>query len=132
MTQLAFVLTGNAALADEIVQEAFLQLHRRWGRVDNPVGYLRTIVVNSCRSHLRHRRVVERTPVPPAGVNELGANELTDALATLPERQRTALALRYFADLPDAEIADALGVRTATVRSLIHRGLAALRKEITK
>jgi RNA polymerase sigma factor (sigma-70 family) len=57
--------------------------------------------------------------------------ELDDALAKLPYRRRAALALRYFCDLPDSEIAVALDVRPATVRSLIHRGLADLRKEIT-
>jgi len=130
MVQLAFLLIGDAAVADEVVQDAFLQVHRRWSRLDNPGGYLRTAVVNACRSHQRHRRVVERKPILAPDPADLGANELGDALNKLPYRQRAALALRYFADLTDDDIATALDVRPATVRSLIHRGLAALRKDI--
>ena len=62
----------------------------------------------------------------------LGADELWDALATLPDRQRTAIVARYYLDLPDPEIADLLGCRPATVRTAIHRGLAALRKEVPR
>lgn len=130
MVQLAFLLIGDAAAADEIVQEAFLQVHRRWSRLDNPGAYLRTAVVNACRSHQRHRRVVERKSIHAPESADLGANELGDALNKLPYRQRAALALRYFADLTDDDIATALDVRPATVRSLIHRGLTALRKNI--
>ena len=130
MVQLAFLLIGDAAAADEIVQDAFLQVHRRWSRLDNPGAYLRTAVVNACRSHQRHRRVVERKPIHAPESADLGANELGDALNKLPYRQRAALALRYFADLTDDDIATALDVRPATVRSLIHRGLTALRKDI--
>ncbi len=132
MTQLAYVLTSDASAADEIVQDAFVQLHARWARIDNPVGYLRTAVVNGCRSHHRHRAVLRRTPQPRPEAALLAADELSDALAKLPYRQRAALALRYFADLPDEEIATALSIRPATVRSLIHRGLGALRQEIVR
>lgn len=131
MARLAFVLTGSSSFADEIVQEAFLRVHINWASIENPGGYLRTAVVNGCRSYHRHQAVVERTYVAPAAHTTLVHRELDDALAKLPYRRRAALALRYFCDLPDDEIAVALDVRPATVRSLIHRGLADLRKEIT-
>ena len=60
----------------------------------------------------------------------MGANELLDVLATLPERQRAALVLRYYADLPGSEIATMLGCREGTVKSLIHRGLEKLREKV--
>ena len=70
-----------------------------------------------------------RGPAPDAA---LGADELWDALATLPDRQRTAIVARYYLDLPDTDIADLLGCRPATVRTAIHRGLATLRPEVPR
>ncbi len=130
MVHLAFVLTGDSAVADEIVQESFIKVHANWTRIDNPVGYLRTTVVNGCRSHHRHRLVEERHAVSSPISTVQSPDEIGDVLAKLPERQRIALALRYFLDLPDREIAQALGARPSTVRSLIRRGLAALREEL--
>ena len=103
-----------------------------WAQIDNSGGYLRTAVVNGCRSYHRHQAVVERTPLSPPVHATLVHRELDDAPAKLPYRRRAALALRYFCDLPDADIALALDVRPATVHSLIHRGLTDLRKEITQ
>jgi RNA polymerase sigma factor (sigma-70 family) len=131
MARLAFVLTGSSSFADEMVQEAFLKVHVNWAHIENPGGYLRTTVVNGCRSYHRHQAVVDRTPLSPPVHSTQVHRELDDALAKLPYKRRAALALRYFCDLPDEEIAIALDVRPATVRSLIHRGLADLRKEIT-
>ncbi len=132
MTQLAYLLTSDSSMADEVVQDAFVKVHTNWGSIKNPVGYLRKAVVNGCHSHHRHRAVVRRSPPPRPEAAALVADEVSDALAKLPYRQRAALALRYFADLPDEEIATALSVRPATVRSLIHRGLGTLRKEIDR
>jgi RNA polymerase sigma factor (sigma-70 family) len=134
MARLAYVLTGDSAIADEIVQDAFLRVHQNWHRLDNPIGYLRVAVVNGCHSFHR-RRAVEKRHAPSTEAIRMdaandGLGELAPALARLPERQRTALALRYLCDLPDPEIAAALGARPATVRSLIRRGLATLRQEI--
>ncbi len=134
MTRLAFILTGRSAIADEIVQEAFLKVHQNWAKLANPIGYLRISVVNGCHSYHRRRVIEERHASPDVITGGWPADdardEMTNALATLPERQRTALALRYYCDLVDGDIATALGARPATVRSLIRRGLAALRKEI--
>ena len=130
MTRLAYVLSGDAARADEIVQDAFLQLHARWERVENPVGYLRTAVVNGCRSNRRHLAVVQRSPNERPGTTALGADEIGDALAALEYPYRAVLALRFYSDLDDVEIAHALGIRRATVRTRVRRALAKPRKEI--
>jgi DNA-directed RNA polymerase specialized sigma24 family protein len=116
MARLAFVLTGSSSFADEIVQEAFLKVHVNWSSIENPGGYLRTAVVNGCRSYHRHQAVVDRTYLSPPVHATLVHRELDDALAKLPYRRRAALALRYFCDLPDAEIALALGPARPSVR----------------
>ena len=132
MVRLAYLLVGSTDDARDIVQDAFVGLHRRFDRVDEPVAYLRRSVVNGCRSH--HRRLARRRSAVIARGDdrvELGARELLDALAALPHRQRAALVLRYDHDLSDAEIAALLGCRPGTVASLAHRGLARLREVIT-
>ncbi|HEY7439238.1 MAG TPA: sigma-70 family RNA polymerase sigma factor [Acidimicrobiia bacterium] len=131
MVRLATLLVGNREVAVDLVQDAFVGLHRAWHRVRAPEAYVRRALVYRCRSHHR-RRAVERRYLRSAAkdVSELDADELTDALAALTPRQRAAIVLRYYADLPDAEIATALRCRVGTVPSLIHRGLAELRKVI--
>lgn len=130
MARLAYVLTRNAEVSDEIVQDAFLRLHANWDRVDNPVAYLRTTVINGCHSHHRHLRVVRSAPGDVTVHGTLGADEISDALEQLPYEQRAVLALRYFCDLDDIEIARILGIRRATVRTRVHRAISQLRKEI--
>ena len=130
MVRLAYLLTSNNALAEELVQDAFVKVHRNWASASNPPAYLRTAVVNATRSYHRRRVLeLERRPRPPDPA-ELVADEMWDALQTLPHRQRAAIVLRFYEDLPEDEIASALGCRPNTVRSAIHRGLARLRKEI--
>jgi RNA polymerase sigma-70 factor (sigma-E family) len=132
MVRLAALLLGADAVAEEVVQECFIRVGRRWDRVHHPTAYLRAAVVNGCRSQ-RRRSSVERRYATTKAPNEsaqLGADEVWDALAGLTYRQRAAVVLRYYADLPDEDIADALGCRPATVRSLVHRGLAQLREVI--
>ena len=90
-------------------------------------------MVNACRSHLRRAGPRAGLP-PPVGAEPSGvpaeADELFDALAALPSRQRAALVLRFYEDLSEADIAVALGCRPGTVKSLLHRGLAELRKVV--
>lgn len=152
MVRLARVLVDSPETAEDLVQDAFVRLHRHWAGVRDPRSYLHRSVVNACRSH--HRRAWrERSRVPradgPWGIIDSGgrggvdvvdgaaeqgraddADVLGAALATLPYRQRAALVLRYYADLPDAEIAIALGCRPGTVASLVHRGLERLREVV--
>jgi len=131
MVRLAVLLVDSQAIAEEVVQECFVRLHPRFDRLDDPVAYLRRAVVNGCRSAGR-RQTLERARLRAErpGVAELGAHELLDALAALPVRQRAALVLRYYEDLSGAQIAEVLGCPEGTVKSLIHRGLLALRKVV--
>ena len=126
---------------EDVVQEAFVRLHRSTGRLRDPgaaLPYLRSTVVNLCRSRLRHLRVVRRgVPGPPDVASaEHGAvlredhREVVAALLALPARQREALVLRYWLDLSEAEIADAMGISRGTVKSTASRALAALEKKL--
>ena len=132
MVRLAFLLTGGDASAEELVHDAFLAVHRRWDRVDNPSAYLRKAVVNACTSH--HRRRLRSLRAPRRGTTEWvdAPDEMADAIARLPDRQRAAVVLRYYADLPEADIATALGCGVPAVKSLLHRALATLREVIER
>ncbi len=123
-------LLSNSSDAPDLVQDCFLGLHRHWTRVRGPLPYVRRSVVHACASHHRRAMRTRALPVPVTVDSELGADELDDALAKLPARQHAAVVLRYYGDLPDADIARALRCRPATVRSLIHRALADLRRVI--
>jgi RNA polymerase sigma-70 factor (sigma-E family) len=128
MVRLAYLLTSDMMVAEELVQDAFVRVHRRWAQVEDAPAYLRRAVVNACTSH--HRRgFLERRhpPAPPEPVTPPEVDELWDVLATLPPRRRAALVLRFYEDLPLADIAAALGCSTGNVKSLLHRGLAQLR-----
>ena len=133
MVRLAALLTRDVSVAEEIVQDAFVATHAKWAAVREPRAYLRTAVVNRCRSWARRQHLErDRRQQTVAEVAHLAADELWDALDRLPERQRSAIVLRFYEDLPDDEIAALLGCRPATVRTAIHRGLRFLRKEIDR
>jgi RNA polymerase sigma factor (sigma-70 family) len=130
LVRLAYLLTGHAAVAEELVQDAFVATHRAGDRLHDPYPYVRRAVVNRCRSWGR-RYTVERAHRPPTpDPAELAADEMWDTLATLTDRQRAAIVLRFYEDMPDDRIAVVLGCRQATVRSAIHRGLQSLRRVI--
>jgi RNA polymerase sigma factor (sigma-70 family) len=134
MLRLAVLLVDSRAVAEEIVQDAFAAVATRWSDLERPGAYLRTSVVNGCRMTLRHREAQRRLDPPQPMVPIDAPTELVElhgALMTLPERQRVVLVLRYFHDRPDAEIAELIECRPATVRSLAARGLRSLRKELT-
>jgi RNA polymerase sigma-70 factor (sigma-E family) len=131
MVRLAYLLTGSASAAEDVVQDSFTRLHQRWDRVRKPSAYLRTSVVNACRAfHRRAHR--QRARFADLVDDEVSAETpiVLDALAALPYKQRAALVLRFWEDRPEADIAEFLGCRPATVRSLVHRGLRALREVI--
>ena len=134
MIRLAVLLVGSRPAAEDVVQDAFSAVSSRWHDLDRPGAYLRTTVVNGCRTVLR-RRDTDRRLNPPATVDPVDLPtdlvELRDALDVLTERQRAVVVLRYLLDLPDDEIADTLSCRVATVRSIAARALARLRKELT-
>ena len=134
MVRLATLLVGSAAIAEEVVQDAFVAVSERWDTVDRPDAYLRTSVVNGCVGILRRRTIEQRYRAARLEVADSEIPErlidLRAALDRLTDRQRLVVVLRYFVDLRDEEIAEALGVRAGTVRSLAHRAIAALRKEM--
>ncbi len=128
MMRLGFLLTGSNEAAEDLVHDVFLRAGRHMP-LDYPASYLRAAVVNACRSHHRRGTLARRHAQPPAPlVMPRELVEFRDVLLGLPLRQRTALVLRYFCDLSDADIAELLSCRPATVRSLVLRGLANLRE----
>lgn len=134
MLRMATLMVGSPAVAEEIVQDAFVTVGARWSSLDKPGAYLRKTVVNGCAQTLRRRGAESRALAarPPEVDMELPTRliELRHALDHLSDRQRLVVVLRYFVDLSDNDIADVLGVRPATVRSLAHRAFEVLRKEL--
>lgn len=140
MVRLALLLVDDRETAEDIVQEAFAALHRRWSSIQDQAaahGYLRSSVLNGSRSMLRRRRTVRRHPllddrvVPAEGADasSLLAEEHRAVLAAirqLPERQREVIVLRYWAELGEAEIARTLGISIGAVKSNASRGRDAI------
>jgi RNA polymerase sigma factor (sigma-70 family) len=129
---LASFLTQDRRAGEDIAQDALAKLYTIWGRPDDPHAYLRTVVVNLCRDWRRHEQV-KRVKLPfvarPEAVDFV-AEELADAVASLPFRRRAVIVLRYEFGLSEAEIAGALGCRPGTVKSLASRALAQLKKAV--
>jgi len=131
MSRLAFLLVGDRHVAEEVAQDAFAKVLQRWDTLDEPAAYLRTSVVNRSRDVHRRKRLVGRLAlVARRDRVDDAPDPLWDALSRLPTGQRAALVLRFYEDLPVREVAELLGVREGTVKSLVHRGLARLREEI--
>lgn len=130
MTRLAYLLTGSRAVAEELVQDAFEQLVRRWHDIDVPPAYLRIAVVNGARSWGRRRHTVHMGHEGVDAGFEPDAIAVRNALAGLPHDAREAIVLRYWVGLSDSEIAAELGRPLGTVKSQIHRGLGRLREEL--
>ncbi|MCA1692483.1 MAG: SigE family RNA polymerase sigma factor [Acidimicrobiales bacterium] len=127
MVRLAHLITGSNEAAEDVVQDSFVRVYRNWDRAEQPGAYLRTVVVNRCRSWQTRRAMErERQPRPPVAVVDAEGRELLDALARLGPRQRAALVLRFYSDMSEAETARLLGCRPGTVKSLVHRGLRQL------
>jgi RNA polymerase sigma-70 factor (sigma-E family) len=134
LVRLAYLIVGSATAAEDVTQEAFAKLHERIDRIDNPGGWLRTVVVNGARNEVRRlgarRRLVERLRSGRASELFEGPPELIASLRRLPVRQRAVIVLRFYEDLAEADIAATLGMRIGTVKSSLHRGLAALRDQL--
>jgi RNA polymerase sigma-70 factor (sigma-E family) len=141
LVRLAVLLVDDVASAEDVVQDAFVALHRRSGSLREPdaaLAYLRASVVNLSRSVLRrrhvarkHLRVAEPEATAPADHDVLLRDEHRAALAAvraLPRHQREVLVLRYWSGLSEREIAAALGISAGAVKSAASRGLAALQR----
>jgi RNA polymerase sigma-70 factor (sigma-E family) len=139
--RLAYLLTGDRALAEDLVHEAFVRMFGRFRDLRQPDAfraYLRATVVNLARSHFRRRKVERayleragRTP-PPASEDPADRREMWDVLQRLQPRQRAAIVLRFYEDLTEAQTAEILGCEVGTVKSLVSRGLDRLRAEIPR
>ncbi|MGI8756543.1 MAG: RNA polymerase sigma factor [Acidimicrobiales bacterium] len=133
MVRVAYLLVGSEAQAEEIAQDAFATVYERWHRIDQPGAFLRRCVVNGAKHSLRRHAMVRRhAPALPDEQVDHGARELLDALAALPLRQRSVIVLRFYEQMTQQEIADALDMRVGTVKSSLHRGLARLREVIER
>lgn len=137
--RLAFLMTGDEQQAQDIAQEAFVRIAGRFHDLRNPdafPGYLRTTVLNLSRGYLRRLRTQRDYTQRAAGEVEApredteGRDEMWRALQRLPHRQRAALVLRYYEDLSERQAADALGCSVSAMKSLVTRGLQALRAEM--
>jgi RNA polymerase sigma-70 factor (sigma-E family) len=140
LVRIAAVMLGGRAAAEDAVHDAFCGLFRKWDQLSDPhkaLAYARSAVMNTCRSELRRRNRLERRadhrhrpldPDSPEQAAILGEEhrDVLVALSRLPHRQREALVLRYFLDLPEAEIATAMGISAGTVKSTTSRAIAAL------
>jgi len=135
-------LMGADADAEDVVAEAFCELHRRWHRLHDraaALSYLRSVVCNLSRMRLRHLAVVRRhREPPPEDVQSAEATallredhrEVVVALQALPFRQRQALVLRYWLDLREVDVAQAMGITPGAVKAHTFRGLAALERAL--
>lgn len=132
LSRTAYLLTGDAHLAEDLVQSALFQAARAWHRIQGePEPYVRRILYTQHVSGWRRRRLAETTlgsydvPAPPADPDLRLA--LEDALGRLTVRQRTVLVLRYFEDLTEVQTAHVLGIRAGTVKSIGRQALGRLR-----
>lgn len=146
LVRAAVLLVGDLETAEDVVQDAFVAVHRRWPDLADPErvgGYLHRAVVNGSRSVLRHRTVVDRhagklaeggTAVDAADavLARTTRAAVLEALAALPRRQREVLVLRHYLDLSEAEIAHTLRISTGSVKTHASRGAAALRTRLRK
>jgi len=147
LIRFAYLLLGERQAAEDVVQEAFAGLYRRWEKLSDPgkaLPYVRSSVLNGCRSQLR--RLCRAPAVAAAGLADAGLADgalpavsaesavlsaeqrrsVLHALRQLPPRQREVLVLRFYLDLSEPEIAAAMGIGPSTVRSTAHRALRAL------
>jgi RNA polymerase sigma-70 factor (sigma-E family) len=141
LVRTAYAITRDRGLAEDAVQSAFAKAYRSWRRVsraDAPEAYLRRMVVNEVlndRRLARRRHEVSSAEPPERTVHESADeirahDEMWSALASLPPRQRAVLVLRYYEDLSEQQIADALGCRPGTVKSQASAALASLRSRL--
>lgn len=142
LVRTAVLLTGDHSSAEDLVQQALVIAHRKWGQLErrheqSSYAYVRAVMVNLQNSWWRRRRVAESSyavlPERP-GDDETTTvehrDELCRALLGLPAQMRACVVLRYFEDLSEAETAAALGISLGSVKSQTSRGLSRLRERI--
>jgi RNA polymerase sigma-70 factor (sigma-E family) len=146
LVRTAYLMGWDLAEAEDLVQESLMRVAKRWPRVrsmEHPLAYARRILVNlaldGAERRSRHRGELDTHDGVQERADEASSrdlaqidaqSEVVQALATLPPRQRAVLVLRYFVDLPEAEVAATLGCSLGTVKSTTSRGLARLEQEL--
>ena len=127
----AFRVLGSRSEAEEVAQETMIRALVRWRRVrSHGRAWVCRVAVNEAIGIIRKRRTVELSETPARAGGQDGAGDRIDlqrALLTLPRRQREVLVLRYLVDLPEAEVAEELGIGLGSVKTHAHRALAAMR-----
>jgi RNA polymerase sigma-70 factor (sigma-E family) len=140
LVRLARLLVDDLEQAEEVVQDAFVALHRHWHRADDPLAYLRTAVVNGARGRLRRRQTARRhlratepelrTPPEDRVILAEEHRAVAAALSSLPDRQRACVALRYYQGLSEAETAAVLDISIGSVKTHVHRAIETLGKRL--
>jgi RNA polymerase sigma-70 factor (sigma-E family) len=144
LCRLAYVILGDVQLSEEIVMDALLKTYTAWGRIRDPArsdAYLRRAVVNLCRSKIRRKMIEARVNRVSYEREERRAPDwdperhetsrlVWEAVRKLPNRQRAAVVLRYFEDLPEAEIAETLDCSVGTVKSQLSKARSRLEREL--
>jgi RNA polymerase sigma factor, sigma-70 family len=150
LVRMVWLMLRHQGAAEDVVQDAFIATYRAWPTLRDEqaaVGYLRRCAVNGARSVLRHEVVVRRENEAEAGradasgrgsapsadlaaLNRLDGDRLLAELRKLPDRQREVIILRYYVDLSEAQIAEALDIAPGSVKTHAHRGLRALRERM--
>jgi RNA polymerase sigma-70 factor (sigma-E family) len=132
LARLAHLLTGSNALGEELLQEAFISLHRRWDDVDNPAAYVRATLINLTRSAQRRQRLERRHSSSLILAPELPPeiDEMWRLIQRLPAKQRAVVVLRFYEDRSLPQIAGDLGRPLGTVKSLLYRALRRLKEEM--
>lgn len=141
LLRLAVIMLGERQAAEDVVQDAFLGLFRRWGALNDPeraLAYVRSSVFNGCRTVVRKRArnrqfMLADPDAESAEARVVLGEEHREVLAALrgpPDRQREAVALRYCLDMPVGDVAQAMGVTEGTVKSATSRGIAAITRTL--
>jgi len=131
MVRLARLMTGSGPVAEDLVHDAFVRIHPLLDDLDNPGAYLRRVVINLCRTHHRRRDVEDRwlaRQPPPSPVLPPELDETWRALHRLTPTQRHVLVLHFYLDMRLADVAEMLDIPLGTVKSNLHRGVAAVRE----
>ncbi|HEX6454573.1 MAG TPA: sigma-70 family RNA polymerase sigma factor, partial [Trebonia sp.] len=150
LARLAVIMLGDPGAAEDVVQDAFLGLYRRWHTLANPASapaYLRSSVLNGCRTAARRRSRRDAAADAAGAAGVLGGDGIAEsaealamlseehrevlvAIRALPARQRETLVLRYYLDMTEADVAAAMGISVGTVKSATSRALAALARTL--
>lgn len=135
LLRFAWGVSGRREIAEDLVQEALQHVYVKWRSIDDsPMAYARKAIVNRHLDQVRRHKLIRFLPMPHGLANAPAAAEAPDlrldvlaALERLPNRERTAVALRYICDLPERDVADLLDVSVGTVKASASRGIAKLR-----